>query len=104
VERGSRGRGQGEGAGGWGIGVVSVANGTGSTLGSLQFTLWCHVGQWVPGVGGIKEVGENPHPARVPVLWAGGRGKLLHTVHMAPGGCLAVGSHWTPAGWVVNKG
>ena len=43
--------------------------------------------------GGIKGVGENPHPARVPVLWAGGCGGLSRTFHAAPGGHLAVESH-----------
>ena len=38
------------------------------------------------GCGGIKGVGENPSPATVQVLWAGGHGGLLQAVHMAPMG------------------
>jgi hypothetical protein len=34
-------------------------------------------------------VRENPRPARVPVLWAGGH-RLLHAFHVSPGRCLAV--------------
>ena len=56
------------------------------------------------GHGGIKKMEENPCPARVPVLLAGGRKRLPQAFHMFPGGCLAVGSHWTPAWRVVDKG
>jgi hypothetical protein len=60
-----------------------------------------------PGIGGIKEVGENLSPSRVPELWAGrlgarGLGVGSHTLSTRPPGrCLAVGNHWTqPArGW-----
>jgi hypothetical protein len=38
-------------------------------------------------------VGENPCPTRVPVFWAGGCRGVSHAFHMAPGGCLAVGTH-----------
>jgi hypothetical protein len=38
-------------------------------------------------------VGENLHPARVPVLWVGRLGELPHTFHVAPSGCLAVVSY-----------
>jgi hypothetical protein len=45
---------------------------------------------WGSGPGGIKGVGVNPCPTRVPVLWTERHGGLLHAVHTAPGGCLAV--------------
>ena len=50
---------------------------------------------------GIKGVGENPCPARVPVLWAGRRGRTTKPFPRGPGGCLAMGSHGTPPlqGW-----
>jgi hypothetical protein len=35
-------------------------------------------------------VGENPHPARVLVLWVGGLGRSVHAFHEAPGEHLAV--------------
>jgi hypothetical protein len=40
-----------------------------------------------------REVGECPCPARVLVLWAGGRKRTVHAFHAAPGGHLAVLSH-----------
>ena len=40
-------------------------------------------------------MGENLRPARVLVLWAGGHGRLPLAFHAAPGGCLAVLSHWS---------
>lgn len=43
------------------------------------------------GHGRIKGVGENPRPARAPVIWVGGG--FPHAFHMAPGRCLAVGSY-----------
>jgi hypothetical protein len=42
------------------------------------------------GDGGIKGMGENLRPIRVPVLWEVGCIRLLHAFHTAPGGCLAV--------------
>jgi hypothetical protein len=42
------------------------------------------------GCGGIKQVGENPHPTRVLVFWAGRHKGLLCALHSALGGCLAV--------------
>jgi hypothetical protein len=38
-------------------------------------------------------VGENSHPARVPVLWAGRPRRLQHAFHPALGWCLAMGNH-----------
>ena len=40
------------------------------------------------GVGGHgyrrnRGVGENPSPARVPVLWVGGHGRTAHAFHIA---------------------
>jgi hypothetical protein len=40
-------------------------------------------------------VGENPCPARVPVLWADAE-RLPQALHDALGGCLAVGSQGIP--------
>jgi hypothetical protein len=45
------------------------------------------------GRGEIKRVGENPRPTRVLLLWAGRRRELPHALHVAPDGCLALGSH-----------
>jgi hypothetical protein len=45
-------------------------------------------------------VRENPHPARVPVLWVGRRRGLPQGFYVAPGGCLSVGSYRpSPRGW-----
>ena len=55
---------------------------------------------WVIGYGRIKGVGENLHPARVPVLWVGGCRGLPHTFHGALGGYLVVGSYGpSPRDW-----
>ena len=51
-------------------------------------------GLWSCGCGGKRGVGENPSPARVLVFWAGRCGRTVHTFHEAPGGYLAVLSHW----------
>ena len=55
-------------------------------------------GQWVWGKEGV---GENPSPTRVPVLWAGGRGRTAACFSRGPrwvSGCV---KPWTPAlmGW-----
>ena len=55
-------------------------------------------------MGEIKGVGENPHLARVMVLWAGRLRRLLLAFYTAPGGCLAVGSHWTLVQQGVDTG
>ena len=53
--------------------------------------------------GGIKEMGGNLRPARVPVLWVGGCGELPHAFHVALGGYLAVRSY-RPSPQGVDKG
>ena len=48
-------------------------------------------GLWSCGCGGKRGVGENPHPARVPVLWAGGRGRTATRFARGPrwaSGCV----------------
>lgn len=49
------------------------------------------------GCGGKRGVGENPHPARVPVLWAGGHQRTAAHFPCGPGGCLggclSLGNH-----------
>ena len=55
------------------------------------------------GCGGKRGVGENPCPARVPMLWVGRRGGLPHTFHATPGGCLAVESPHTHNTTFNNK-
>ena len=47
------------------------------------------------GRGGIKGVGENPHPPEFRCSGAGGLGRLPHAFHVDPGGFLAVRSRWT---------
>ena len=59
------------------------------------------VGQWA---WGIRRVGENLYP---PEFWCSGpvdAGGLPYAFHTAPGGCLAVGSHWIPAQQRVDNG
>jgi hypothetical protein len=53
--------------------------------------------------GGIKGVGENPSPARVPLLWAGRHRGVPHAFHTATwvSGC---GKPRTPALGGVDKG
>jgi hypothetical protein len=48
------------------------------------------------GHGEVKGVGENPHPARALVLWAGRCRGLLCALHTVPAGRLSVESHRTP--------
>ena len=57
------------------------------------------------GHWGIKEVGENPCPARAQVLWEGGHRRLPCSLHVAPGGHLAIGSLRTAVhrGWRGNS-
>jgi hypothetical protein len=52
---------------------------------------------------GERGVGENPRPARVPVLWVGRCGRTTKRFPHCPYGCLAVGSHGIPAQRVVDK-
>ena len=49
-----------------------------------------YCGQWA---WGNKGGGVNQSPTRVLVIWAGRQGGLPRTIHVDPGGCLAVGSH-----------
>ena len=51
--------------------------------------------------GGIKGVGENPSPARVPVLWAGGCGRMFCSPH-SPSWISCSVKPWTQSlvGWM----
>jgi hypothetical protein len=48
---------------------------------------------WGRRCGGKRGLGENPRPARVPGLWAGGRERTPYAFHADLGGRLAVISH-----------
>jgi hypothetical protein len=60
------------------------------------------VGQWAWENKGIG--GKPASCQRVLVLWADRRGGLPHAFHMAPGGCLAVGSYGPSPWWGVGGG
>jgi hypothetical protein len=59
------------------------------------------VGLWVLGKRGV---GQNPSPARVPVLWVGRRGKTACFPSTWPQVGIWLCEATDPTQWVVDKG